>query len=179
MVNQMIKYSIISAIFIAFITSCNSQVQNETIQNQGGVNFEEAMIQSHKLFVEKSTKAINQYVNQSDYEFITTGTGLRYAIISTGVGVRPVKGNEVKIEYIIEFLDGEKVLNYEKPKTISFYIEQSSVESGLHEALQLMKLGEKASFIFPPHLAFGMSGDRQGIPPQSTLLYTIELLAIR
>ncbi len=173
------KSSLLLTILIVFISACNSQEKEGNATYQSKRDFEEKMIASHKRFIEKSNQTIQNYIDSSAYSYITTGTGLRYAVIEAGAGVTPSKGNEVKIAYSIRFLDGEEVMGYNEPKVSSFFIEQSDVESGLHEALQLMKVGEKASFIFPPHLAFGISGDRNGIPPQSTLLYTIELIAAR
>lgn len=173
------KFSLLITVLMLIISACNSQEQKQELPYTTKIEFEESMIQSHKRFIEKSATAINAYIDSSDYKFTASGTGLRYAIIENGYGVQPKKGNEVKINYTIKFLDGEAVMEFDKPKAMSFYIEQSDVETGLHEAIQLMKVGEKSEFIFPPHLAFGMSGNRNGIPPQSTLVYTIELEAIR
>lgn len=173
------KSSFLLTVLIVFISACNSQEKEGKTTYQSKKEFEETMIASHKRFIEKSNQTIQRYIDSSDYLYITTGTGLRYAVIEAGAGIKPEKGMEVKISYSIEFLDGEDVMGYKEPKVSSFFIEQSNVETGLHEALQLMRVGEKASFIFPPHLAFGVSGDRNGIPPQSTLLYTIELIAAR
>tara|TARA_R110002049_G_scaffold294590_5_gene481303 strand:- start:2734 stop:3258 length:525 start_codon:yes stop_codon:yes gene_type:complete len=173
------KFSLLITVFILIISACNSQEQKQKVPFQSKSDFDESMIESHKRFLDKSSKEITEYINRSNYTFETSGTGLRYTTLEKGSGVQPKKGNEVKIEYSIQFLDGEPVMEYATPKVMSFYIEQSDVETGLHEALQLMKVGEKAEFIFPPHLAFGISGDRNGIPPQSTLIYTIELLATR
>ena len=52
----------------------------------------------------------------------------------------------------------------------------SNEESGLHEALQLMKVNEKARLIVPSYLAHGLLGDSEQIPPQSILLIDVELL---
>ncbi len=161
------------------ISACNSQEQKKELPYTTKADFEESMIQSHKRFIEKTSIAITAYIDSSDHNFFSSGTGLRYAILKKGFGAQPKKGNEVKINYTIQFLDGEAVMEFDTPKSISFFIEQSDVETGMHEALQLMKVGEKTEFIFPPHLAFGISGNRNGIPPQSTLVYTIELEAIR
>ena len=174
-----IKWVTIMAVFCFLISSCNSQEQKQEIQYSSKKEFEDAMIESHKKFIQKSDDQIKQYIDSSAYTFETTGTGLRHAIISEGVGVIPKVGDQVKISYTIRFLDGEPVMEYEHGKNLEFFIEKSDVETGLHQALQLMKVGEKAEFIMPPHLAFGISGDRKGIPPQSTLIYTIELLAVR
>lgn len=179
LMHNTMKSILIFVVFGFLFTSCNSQEQKQELQYSSKKNFEEAMIESHKKFIQKSDDEIATYIKSSEYTFETTGTGLRHAIINEGIGVIPKIGDQVKIKYTIRFLDGEPVIEYEQGRNLEFFIEKSDVETGLHQALQLMKVGEKAEFILPPHLAFGMSGDRNGIPPQSTLIYTIELLAVR
>jgi FKBP-type peptidyl-prolyl cis-trans isomerase len=49
----------------------------------------------------------------------------------------------------------------------------------LHEGIQLLHVGDKAIFILPSHLAHGLLGDEDKIPPHSAVIYDIELLGIR
>ena len=54
-----------------------------------------------------------------------------------------------------------------------------NVETGLHEGIKYMKVGEKAKMILPSHLAHGLIGDSKKIPPRSTIVYDIELLDLK
>jgi FKBP-type peptidyl-prolyl cis-trans isomerase len=58
-------------------------------------------------------------------------------------------------------------------------IGKDNIESGLHEALQLMRIGDKMRFILPSHLAHGLIGDQTKIPPRASVIYEIELLELR
>ena len=58
-----------------------------------------------------------------------------------------------------------------------FIVALDDVEAGLHEGIQKLAIGDKAIFILPAHLAHGVSGDQSAIPPQSPLVYDIELIA--
>ena len=60
-----------------------------------------------------------------------------------------------------------------------FAVDFDDVESGLHEGVKYMSVGDKAIFILPAHLAHGITGDQAAIPPQSTLVYDLHLLAKR
>ncbi|HVA97909.1 MAG TPA: FKBP-type peptidyl-prolyl cis-trans isomerase, partial [Bacteroidia bacterium] len=61
----------------------------------------------------------------------------------------------------------------------SFLIGEDQVETGLHEAIQLMHVGDKALFIIPSFLAAGMVGDKEKIPPKATVVYEIELVSLK
>ena len=59
-----------------------------------------------------------------------------------------------------------------------FKIGEGRVIKGWEEALQILKVGEKASFIIPSNLAYGPRGAGGVIPPNATLIFEIELLEI-
>jgi FKBP-type peptidyl-prolyl cis-trans isomerase len=53
-----------------------------------------------------------------------------------------------------------------------------NVENGLHEAIQYLRVGDKAKIILPSYLAHGLTGDSDKIPPMASVLYDIELVEI-
>jgi FKBP-type peptidyl-prolyl cis-trans isomerase len=53
------------------------------------------------------------------------------------------------------------------------------VESGIHEGIKLMRVGEKSKLVFPSHLAHGLVGDLKDIPPLSPLVVDIELIELQ
>jgi FKBP-type peptidyl-prolyl cis-trans isomerase len=55
---------------------------------------------------------------------------------------------------------------------------KGGVESGLEEGILLLHEGDKARFVLAPHLAHGLIGDENRIPPRSIIIYYIELLAV-
>jgi FKBP-type peptidyl-prolyl cis-trans isomerase FkpA len=50
------------------------------------------------------------------------------------------------------------------------------IESGIHKAVQFMKKGDKALILIPSHLAHGLLGDMNKIPPQTPIIYDIYIL---
>ena len=109
----------------------------------------------------------------------TTGTGLHYMFIGKGKGDSARSGDVVKVNYTIALMDGTVCYSSDKDGTYEFRVEGDAIESGLHEAIQLMRAGDKAKFILPAHLAHGVHGDDANIPPLSTLVVDLELLEIR
>ncbi|MCC6700464.1 MAG: FKBP-type peptidyl-prolyl cis-trans isomerase [Fluviicola sp.] len=107
-----------------------------------------------------------------------TGTGLRYIIMKAGDGAIPQPGQDAKVKYKISLLDGTVCYETGKDELDVFRVDKSEMESGIHEGIKLMKIGEKAKLIFPSHLAHGLIGDLKKIPPLSPLVVDIELIEV-
>jgi FKBP-type peptidyl-prolyl cis-trans isomerase len=58
-------------------------------------------------------------------------------------------------------------------------VAEDNVETGVHEAVQIMHVGDKALFIIPSDLANGLVGDRSKIPPGAIVIYDIKLIAVQ
>jgi|ERR1043166_405696 FKBP-type peptidyl-prolyl cis-trans isomerase len=111
-------------------------------------------------------------------EWKTTASGLKYQVMKQGSGtVSPKPSDTVTVHYHGTFLDG-KVFDssVQRGQPSGFRLDQ--VIKGWTEGLQLMKVGDKFKFEIPPALAYGEAG-RPGIPPNSTLVFEVELLGIQ
>ena len=62
--------------------------------------------------------------------------------------------------------------------TKSFKIGQGGVEKGLEIGILKMREGDKAKFIMPPNLAWGLIGDEKKIPARSIIIYDVELIKL-
>lgn len=52
------------------------------------------------------------------------------------------------------------------------------MEAGLEEGILMLRTGDKARFILPPHLAYGLFGDEEKILPRSTIVYEVKVIEI-
>jgi FKBP-type peptidyl-prolyl cis-trans isomerase len=108
-----------------------------------------------------------------------TGTGLRYFIYkksSTNDTARVY--DEVTVDFEIDLLDGTHCYSSKANGPETFMIEKTDIESGLHEAMKFMCTGDSALFILPSHLAHGLIGDSDQIPPLVPIIYDIHLIKI-
>lgn len=120
---------------------------------------------------------INQFLERhKKWKMIETGTGLRYAIYKHGDGEIAVSGLNALVNFKITLLDGSLCYSSDSSGAETFLIDRSDVESGLQEGIKYMHVGDKAIFIIPSHLAHGLIGDRDKIPPLQTVIFDIELV---
>jgi FKBP-type peptidyl-prolyl cis-trans isomerase len=109
---------------------------------------------------------------------VTLDSGLQYKVIQAGEGSSPQATNSVTVNYRGTLVDGTEFANSAeqgKPATH----QMKKVIKGWREALLLMKEGDKWELYIPPQLAYGKRGLRNRIPPNSALIYEVELLAVK
>lgn len=103
-------------------------------------------------------------------------SGLQYKVVREGTGKSPTVDDKVKAQYRGIFINGKEFdSSYKRNKPSEFLVK--GVMKGWTEALQLMKEGSKWELYIPADLAYGEQG-RRNIPPNSTLLFEIELLEV-
>jgi FKBP-type peptidyl-prolyl cis-trans isomerase len=115
----------------------------------------------------------------STSEMKTTASGLKYQVLKQGTGTASPKATDtVKVHYHGTLLDGTVFdSSVQRGEPISFPL--NGVIRGWTEGLQLMKVGDKFKFEIPPNLAYGENSPSPTIPPNSTLVFEVELLGIQ
>ena len=108
----------------------------------------------------------------------TTASGLQYKVIQPGTGPQPSATDTVNVHYKGTFLDGKTFdSSYDRGQPISFPL--NGVIAGWTEGVQLMPVGATYEFYIPSNLAYGERGAGGVIPPNSTLIFVVELLEIK
>lgn len=139
----------------------------------------EDLIETHKNIMRDESAEIDSYVSRRNYKVNTTATGLRYFIYEKGTGSKTVLNDYyVKLNYKVSLLDGTQVYSSDSTGAITFQVGKSEIASGLQEGVKLMKEGDKAIFILPSHLAYGLSGDGDQIKYYEALVIDAELLNV-
>lgn len=110
---------------------------------------------------------------------ITTPSGLKYIDLVEGTGPSPQTGQRVTVHYTGRLTNGSKFdSSVDKNRPLEFKIGTGAVIKGWDEGIMSMKVGGKRKLIIPPELGYGSRGQGR-IPPNSTLLFEVELLGIK
>lgn len=110
---------------------------------------------------------------------VTTASGLKYTDLVEGTGATPQKGQTVSVDYVGTLENGTKFdSSYDKGTPMEFRFGVQPMIKGWDEGIATMKVGGKRKLILPPALAYGAQG-RPGIPPNSTLLFEVELRSVK
>ena len=133
---------------------------------------------SEAISADKSASG-NKYraENAARPEVTTLASGLQYEVIKTGAGAKPAATDTVSTHYHGTLIDGT-VFDSSVDRGIPAEFPVNGVIAGWTEALQLMSVGSKWRLVIPPELAYGERGTGGVIPPQATLVFEVELLAI-
>ena len=127
---------------------------------------------------EKDIELIENYIERRGWDMEVTESGLFYQIYEHGNGKKALNGKNVTINYVVSLLDGTICYDSENLGPKEFVIGKSNEESGLEQGVLMMRAGDKARFIMPPHLAHGLLGDENRIPARAIIVYEVELLDV-
>ena len=158
---------------LAMTTDEAAVVRQEYIQRRQAEQQAEAaaagetnLVAGQKFLAENATKEGVQ----------STASGLQYKVVTMGTGAKPAATDTVKVHYRGTLLDGTEFdSSYARNEPISFALNR--VIAGWTEGVQLMPVGSKFMFYIAPDLAYGEGGGGP-IPPNSTLIFEVELLDI-
>ena len=169
----------------AFIAGL-SDALSDTVQMD-----EAAMTTAIQLFVQQQQEAAQSALadnlaaseaflaeNGQQDGVVTLPSGLQYRVLASGEGESPTTTDSVLAHYHGTLTDGtvfDSSVDRGEPATFGL----SQVIAGWTEALQLMKVGDKWRLFIPPSLAYGEASPTPAIPPNSALIFDVELLEIR
>ncbi|MBT8316987.1 MAG: peptidylprolyl isomerase [Lutibacter sp.] len=136
-------------------------------------------------------------INENSDKFIELSSGLKYVITETKNGELPAKGADVKVAYAGYFTDGKlfdtsykevaklyQVYDHIRDDKGGYapfttqYGPEARLIPGFKEGLQQMKIGDKAMLFIPSHLGYGAQGAGGVIPPNTDLIFEIELVEL-
>ena len=126
---------------------------------------------------------ITRAAAQSDYEaapLTQSPTGLKYWVLRAGSGEAPRPGQTVWVHYTGWLASGAKFdSSFDRGQPLDFVLGEGRVIKGWEEAVATMRVGERRRLEIPPSLGYGERGAGGMIPPGATLVFEVELVAVR
>jgi len=115
---------------------------------------------------------------------MTTGSGLQITDTQTGTGASPQRGQTAVVHYTgWLYANGAKGKKFDssvdRNEPFEFPVGMGRVIKGWDEGVATMKVGGKRTLIIPPELGYGARGAGGVIPPNATLIFDVELLAVK
>jgi peptidylprolyl isomerase len=115
---------------------------------------------------------------------VTTASGLQIIDTKVGAGASPKPGQTCVMHYTgWLYENGQKGKKFDssvdRNEPFEFPIGQKRVIAGWDEGVATMKVGGKRTLIIPPALGYGARGAGGVIPPNATLMFDVELLAVK
>ncbi|MBO4731437.1 MAG: peptidylprolyl isomerase [Spirochaetaceae bacterium] len=166
----------------------NKTLQNDvmkkiTIVRQGeeAQKFTATQADFDRIVKENENKARSQleaYMDKYSTGFEKLDNGLRYKILKEGKGEKVGTGKQVTTKYKGYFVDGRVFDSTDMHDPIEFETGAGKMIPGFDLMVQDMKLNEKRTVLLPPDLAYGERGAGRVIPPNTPIMFDIEVIEV-
>ncbi|WP_136668629.1 gliding motility-associated peptidyl-prolyl isomerase GldI [Flavobacterium sp. H122] len=165
------------------LVTCCSQKQEarRPISHKSGEFMKESIERNKKLnqSEELLIAAIIKKDTANDYFASTKGYWYFYNKKNTVVQPKPAKGDVAFFDYEIKDLAGKIIYNQAELKPQNYLVDKQDFMMGIQDGIKLMQKGEKVTFLFPSHLAFGYHGDNNKIGTNKPLMCIVTLNDIK
>lgn len=153
---------------------------SETEEREAMNNLQKEAMEKQKAMADKNAAEGKKFLeeNKKKEGVKATATGLQYKVIKEGNGPQPKAVDTVTVDYKGTLIDGTEFdSSYKRGQPATFPL--NGVIKGWTEGLQLVKTGGKYQFFIPADLAYGERQMGPDIPPNSTLIFEVELKSVQ
>ena len=174
-------YLSVCILCIFFFSAClESDKAKENKQEFDKIKINKQFIKANQQVVAKENDEMDYFQKSHKFPFIKTTSGVRYFVYKPSLlGDSITNGDVISINYTLSLLDGTVCYSSDTDGVKEFKVGMQDAEDGLHKAVLNLKQGDKALILIPSHLAHGLLGDSKKIPPQSIVLYDIEIILVK
>lgn len=163
-----------------FFVACKPSQEQEEKNAYNHEKVKQQFVKANQQVVVKENDEMDYYQKSHQMTFIKTTSGIRYYVYKASSKGDSIKNDDViKINYTVSLLDGTECYSSKTDGAKEFTVGMENIEDGIHKAVLFLKAGDKALVLIPSHLAHGLLGDSKKIPPQSPILYDIEILSVK
>jgi peptidylprolyl isomerase len=152
-------------------------VLNQKNQTQTNINLSQTPVPTRAI-INKPEPTLSPAINMDDFQTMSDGLKIKDETIGSGVEVK--SGDTVTVNYLGTLENGTKFdSSYDRNTPFTTQIGVGKVIKGWDEGIVGMKVGGKRKLIIPSSLGYGEQGAGNLIPPNTTLVFEVELLSIK
>lgn len=167
---------ILSLVLVTFSACQNTPTPSQPEVELTPSEQREASIERNRERLAAERHYLESYADSSGLAWTRTGTGLRYFIYESNNDQLIQQEEIIELDYTLSLLTGEQVWSSaDKGPMMMRVNKDNDAVLGMHEAALLLHKGDSAAILIPSHLAWGIAGDPQGIPPMSPVLYNVRI----
>lgn len=172
-----LKNILIWIVMSFMLTSCFDDAVARKPVNKASGSYIKKSATKNKSLLEKEIILIDSILKKSSIAYQNSTHGFRYFFNyqNPEAGLKPKVGYEAIYNYQVSSIDDKLIYSYEKIGNRSYKIEREDQLIGLRHAIQLLSVGDTATFYFPSHLMYGYLGDQEQIGINMPLKYQITL----
>ncbi|MCD6018350.1 MAG: peptidylprolyl isomerase [Bacteroidetes bacterium] len=165
---------------LCLFSACQPNHDSEKHDSFDKEKVKQQFVKANQQVVVKENDEMDYYQKSHNMPFIKTTGGIRYYVYAPSAKGDSIKTDDIiTINYTVFLLDGTECYSSKTDGAKEFKVGMENIENGLHKAVLFLKSGDKARILIPSHLAHGLLGDSKKIPPQSPILYDLEILSVK
>ena len=167
-------------LLMVLVIGCGGPEPRRPVEVKSGSFFKESIERTKKLLAEEE-KAIRNIMEQDTvHEYLSSSNGFWYFYeTKNDTATYQLKtGDQILFSYNLMTLGNDTIYTAEEIGPKSHVIDKQQLFPGLQNAVKLLKINEKATFLFPSPLAYGYQGDNKAIGPKTPLKSSVELHTI-
>ncbi|UOK42335.1 MULTISPECIES: gliding motility-associated peptidyl-prolyl isomerase GldI [Flavobacterium] len=173
------KIHIYGVMLSGLLFACCTQQQEarKPVSHSSGTFIKESIERNKKLINNEETLIANIIKKDTANDYIASPKGYwyYYNVKSDTATVTPKKGDIAVFDYEVTDLSGNVIYTAEELQTQNYVVDKQHIMMGLRDGIKLMKKGEKVTFLFPSHMAYGYHGDNEKIGTNQPVICTVTL----
>ncbi|WP_421824681.1 gliding motility-associated peptidyl-prolyl isomerase GldI [Flagellimonas oceanensis] len=170
----------LAVLLVAIVVSCGGPEPRRPVEVKSGSFYKESIERTKKLLAEEEA-AIQEIISKDTvHEYISSPNGFWYYYETKNdmANYQLKSGDQILFSYNLMSLGGDTIYTAEEIGPTSHVIDKQQLFPGLQNAVKLLKINEKVTFLFPSPQAYGYQGDNKAIGPKTPLKSSVELHTI-
>lgn len=162
---------------LSTLISCKQQQARMPISRSSGTFMKESAARNKKLVAGEEGKIDSIIKSNPKIEYLASKKGYwyHYEIRNERDTLRPKKGDVAQFDYEIQDLKGNVLYSEVELRPQTYIVDKQNIMMGLRDGIKLMRKGEKVTFLFPSHMAYGYRGDTKRIKNNQPIIVTVML----